>query len=237
MKKYLLILTLFIGILSFDNKMQAQSFNINVNISNQPAWGPTGYDYVEYYYFPEINCYYNVVNQQFFYQNRGRWTSDRYLPYSYRNSDLYSLYKVVINVNQPWLYNNSHRRDYKKYVGRHNQVVIRDSRDQRYRMSRKNTYAWYSPNYRPIPRPSNNSNYRPTPPHRNEMRPSRPSNNNLHNRPRPNDNRVTSNNNSRPNRENRPNVSDNRNNKNNRNKQQYNNSSKAERNHTQRERR
>ncbi len=32
--------------------MSAQNVNVTVNISQQPAWGPTGYDYAGYYYFP-----------------------------------------------------------------------------------------------------------------------------------------------------------------------------------------
>ena len=34
--------------------------NLNINIGSQPAWGPAGYDYVEYYYLPDIDVYYYV---------------------------------------------------------------------------------------------------------------------------------------------------------------------------------
>lgn len=60
MKKFLLAFALLIGVASFYNTSEAQNINISINIGRQPAWGPVGYDYVDYYYMPDINCYFNV---------------------------------------------------------------------------------------------------------------------------------------------------------------------------------
>ncbi|MBK5721928.1 hypothetical protein JGH11_13695 [Dysgonomonas sp. Marseille-P4677] len=144
MKKFLLIIALFIGVSSFYNTTEAQNISVNINIGRQPAWGPVGYDYVNYYYFPDIDCYYDVNIGMFYYMNRGRWISARYLPYAYRNYDLYGLYKVVLNVNEPWRYHRNHYRDYARYRGHKNQIVIRDSHDKRYHNSRNNRVTWYS---------------------------------------------------------------------------------------------
>jgi hypothetical protein len=145
MKKYILIFALLIGVTSFYNTTEAQNVNISINIGRQPAWGPVGYDYVDYYYMPDINCYFNVNLGLFYYPDRGRWVSARYLPYGYRNYDLYGMYKVVlVNVHDPWRYNNIHYRDYSRYRDYRNQIVIRDSRDTRYGNSRNNRIAWYS---------------------------------------------------------------------------------------------
>lgn len=146
MKKFLLIIALLIGVSSFYNTTEAQNINVNINIGRQPAWGPVGYDYARYYYFPDIDCYYDVNIGMFYYMNRGRWVSARYLPYGYRNHDLYGLYKVVLNVNEPWRYHHNHYRDYARYKGHRNQIVIRDSRDNRYHDSRNNRVTWYSGN-------------------------------------------------------------------------------------------
>lgn len=148
MKKFLLVIALFIGVSSFYNTTEAQNISVNINIGRQPAWGPVGYDYANYYYFPDIDCYYDVNVGVFYYMNRGRWISSRYLPYDYRNYDLYGLYKVVLNVNEPWRYHRNHYRDYARYRGHRNQIVIRDSRDNRYRDSRNNRVIWYSDNNR-----------------------------------------------------------------------------------------
>ena len=41
--------------------------SVNINIGSQPVWGPVGYDYVEYYYLPDIDMYYHVPTQQYVY--------------------------------------------------------------------------------------------------------------------------------------------------------------------------
>lgn len=146
MKKFIIAFALLIGIGSFNNLVEAQNINISINIGRQPAWGPVGYDYVGYYYFPDIDCYYDVNMSLFYYFDRGRWISARYLPYAYRNYDLYGLYKVVLNVRDPWRYHHSHYRDYARYRGYRNQVIIRDSRDSRYYDSRRNNVVWFSKN-------------------------------------------------------------------------------------------
>lgn len=144
MKKIILAFALFVGATSFYNTTTAQNISISINIGRQPAWGPVGYDYAGYYYFPDIDCYYNVDLAMFYYMNGGRWISARYLPYAYRHYDLYRIHKVVINTRNPWRYHRTHYRDYARYKGHRGQVVIRDSRDVRYRDSRKNRVAWYS---------------------------------------------------------------------------------------------
>jgi len=157
MKKFILALGLFLISATYITS-EAQSISINVNIGQQPAWGPVGYDYVNYYYIPEINVYYNVPHARYYYWDRGRWISARYLPYSYRNYDLYHMYKVVINHHDPWHHNKIHVRDYGRYKGVRNQAVIYKSKDHRYRDSRKNRQPWYSDNPRNSRPEHNNRN-------------------------------------------------------------------------------
>lgn len=143
MKRFLLIFGLLLCMVPFYSSMEAQNVNININIGRQPSWGPTGYDYVDFYYFPDINCYYDVNIGMFYYPNAGRWVSARYLPRQFRGYDLYRMHKVVINQNNPWRYNHIHYRDYKHYAGHSNQIIIRDSRDNRYKNNRDDNRNWY----------------------------------------------------------------------------------------------
>lgn len=163
MKKFILTFALLIGVTSFYNNtasIQAQTINISVNIGRQPAWGPVGYESASYYYMPEINCYYDVNLGMFYYVDRGYWVSARYLPYAYRSYDLYRLYKVVLDVRNPWRYNHIHYKDYGRYRGyKHHQVVIRDSRDHRYYNSRKNNVRWYSSDRYSVNRHDNRYSY------------------------------------------------------------------------------
>jgi hypothetical protein len=128
MKKLFLIFALFIGAMLY--KAEAQ-IHVNINIGNQPVWGPVGYDYVDYYYLPDLDVYYNVPRQQFVYFDFGRWIFAASLPSRFGQYDLFNTYKVVINERNPWLRNTYYRNQYRGYRGRQ-QSIIRDSRDQKY---------------------------------------------------------------------------------------------------------
>ena len=128
MKKILLLSTMIAGSLFAVTNANAQ-FNVSVNIGMQPAWGPTGYDYAEYYYLPDVEAYYSVASRQFVYFDRGNWVYSSSLPGRCGNYDLYSGYKVVLNERDPWCHFNDHRARYAGYRFRHDQVVIRDRGD------------------------------------------------------------------------------------------------------------
>lgn len=55
MKKVLLLLLISLGYLSQESAHAQIRINANINIGNQPLWGPVGYDYVDYYYMPDID--------------------------------------------------------------------------------------------------------------------------------------------------------------------------------------
>lgn len=107
--------------------------SVGVNIGSQPAWGPVGYDHADYYYLPDIGAYYSIPTHQYVYYRNNNWVHTVYLPDRYRNYDLYHGYKVVINDRDPWLRDNIYRTRYASYKGKHDQLVIRDSRDEKYR--------------------------------------------------------------------------------------------------------
>jgi len=132
MKKLVLFAAVLMVSLFSINNAKAQ-VSLNINIGSQPLWGPAGYDHVDYYYLPDINAYYYVPSGQYIYSNAGHWISANSLPVQYRNFDLYSAYKVVINEPKPYLRNNVYVARYSKYknYGGH-QTIIRDSRDTKY---------------------------------------------------------------------------------------------------------
>ncbi len=111
--------------------IQAQ-VSLNMNISAQALWGPVGYDYVEYYYLPEIDVFYYVPTRQFICPNGYQWAFSPGLPPRYR-VDLYSTYKVVVNQPKPYLHHEIYVTKYGKYKrGGPKQHYIRDSNDPRY---------------------------------------------------------------------------------------------------------
>ena len=139
MKKLFLIILVALGSLTMANRSNAQ-LSVSINIGSQPAWGPTGYDYVQYYYLPDINAYYNVSTAQFIYLRKGRWMFAKRLPRQYANFNIYNSYKVVVNRTNPYLNNAADIRTYGQYKGRGNQAMIRDAQDQKYYVNKGNRY-------------------------------------------------------------------------------------------------
>lgn len=103
-----------------------------INISIQPSWGPAGYNYAMYYYFPEFNFYYDVERALFYYLSSGRWISAKVLPKGrHYPTDLHRYYKVVINERNPWNFNRQHKTKYKQYKGVYTQRNLRDVRHEK----------------------------------------------------------------------------------------------------------
>lgn len=132
MKKLLLCVAISMLAAFIKNADAQVRVNVNINIGSQPVWGPIGYDYVEYYYLPDIEVYYYVPTRQFIYFSGGRWVFVYGLPPAYRSYDLYSGYKVVINRPRAYIYHDSYRIKYKGFKGRGGQQVIRYSDDPKY---------------------------------------------------------------------------------------------------------
>jgi hypothetical protein len=131
LKSWCSILLLFFTALFAYHPAQAQ-VHAKVNIESQSLWGPAGYDYVEYYYLPEIEVYYSVPKGEFIYWNGNRWEFAINLPPRY-HVDLYHTYKVIINEPTPYLHNDVYRTKYSKFrKGGHSQLAIRDSYQSKY---------------------------------------------------------------------------------------------------------
>ncbi len=105
---------------------------VRVNTASQTLWGPVGYSYVDYYYLPEADVFYNVPTGKFMYLDGTRWVSANSLPPKY-NVDLFNTYKVVVNKPKPYLNHGYYVSNYAKYKSKaHKQVIIRDSDEPKY---------------------------------------------------------------------------------------------------------
>ncbi|MBW8685964.1 hypothetical protein [Chitinophaga rhizophila] len=133
MKKIMLLL---IAVTGFTATSMAQ-INVSINIGRQPVWGPVGYDHVDYYYLPDVECYYSVPERVYIYRNGNSWARSRALPRRYANFDVYHAHKVVINgVDRPYLMHDRYRKEYYGYRNKHDQMAIRDSREAKYYVNR-----------------------------------------------------------------------------------------------------
>lgn len=128
--RYYFVLIITLCLLGISSTLNAQ---VNViNLESQPIWGPTGYDYVENYYLPDIEAYYNVPQHRYYYYNNGRWRNSSYLPLSLINHDYYNSYKVVVNEKEPWRNHKNYKEKYHSYKGRYDQQMIWASSDEKY---------------------------------------------------------------------------------------------------------
>lgn len=110
MKRLLLMATLgFAALCVSPAKAQV---NVNVNIGAQPAWGPAGYNHVDYYYLPEVETYYYVPSRTFIYLKGNKWVKTKRLPARHRGYDLHRGQKVVINSPRPYLRHHNYRSQY-----------------------------------------------------------------------------------------------------------------------------
>lgn len=130
MKKIIIALALLAATGTFNNA-QAQ-VSVSFNIGTQPLWGPTGYDYAQYYYMPELDVYYDIQSKMYYYSSGRRWVGVRTLPARYSRYNLYNTYKVVLNERNPWTRAQVNRQKYGSFRDRHDQGAIRDSRDNKY---------------------------------------------------------------------------------------------------------
>lgn len=104
--------------------------SVNLNIGSQPTWGPAGYDYVDYYYLPDIDVYYYVPQHQFVYLRGNRWVFASSLPARYSYYDLNHGYKVVINEPRPYLHADVYRARYARYKGWRDRQEINEHNDR-----------------------------------------------------------------------------------------------------------
>ena len=132
---------LAIGIVLLVSSSIHAQVSINVNIGTAPSWGPAGYSNVDYYYLPDIEAYYDIRSSQFIYFGGGKWIRSRNLPNQYRNYNLNSGYKVVLNDyhgSSPYSRFKNDKAKYRKgYKGKPQKMIgnrhddRRDDKDHR----------------------------------------------------------------------------------------------------------
>ena len=107
---------MFFACMTMQQETNAQ-VSLTINTGSQPAWGPVGYDHVEYYYLPDADAYYYVPQQQYIYQESNQWVFARSLPPRLQWYNPYRGYKVVLNEPRPYLRHDVYKIKYKKYKG------------------------------------------------------------------------------------------------------------------------
>lgn len=108
-----LIFVLMLVTTGFTSGLLRAQINVNINLDSQPKWGPSGYNYVESYYLPEHDLYYNVPKHGYYYPSGGRWLFSPSLPVRYRKINLYQTPKIVLVDRYPY---KNHKIHYNRYA-------------------------------------------------------------------------------------------------------------------------
>lgn len=83
----------------------------------QPAWAPPYEQGERYYYFPDIEVYFDLEDEVFVYLHNGQWLFSPGLPVIYAGFDLYTGFIITLNyqVYQPWLHHQYYVSHYPRY--------------------------------------------------------------------------------------------------------------------------
>lgn len=129
MKTIALISAIALSSLLFNNKADAQiRIHLGLNfgarpvvyapardVTEQPAdyCEPTNYDGDEdYYYLPEVDAYYSVPDQCYYYNDGSEWVSAAYLPGDYSNYDWRTARRFEVRAPRPFLHDDYYRARY-----------------------------------------------------------------------------------------------------------------------------
>jgi hypothetical protein len=150
MKRIALISAIAISGLLLNNKADAQiRIHLGLNFAPRPVvyaparvvvdqqadyCEPTNYDGDEdYYYLPEVDAYYSVPEQCYYYNDGGQWVTAEYLPGAYRDFDWRSARRFEVRAPRPFMHD-----DY--YRSRYNGVTFNGRWDRGYDRAYANSY-------------------------------------------------------------------------------------------------
>src|SRR4051812_266115 len=117
MKKLVVLMMLVLGGLIVTNRTEAQ-VSVSININDQPDWAPVDYKNARYYYFPDIDIYYDVASHQFVYLKNRHWVRSAVLPAAYHRYDLYKVHKVAINEKNAYENHAHDKQQYTRFKGK-----------------------------------------------------------------------------------------------------------------------
>ncbi|MDP4261280.1 MAG: hypothetical protein Q8941_02005 [Bacteroidota bacterium] len=92
------------------------TFTVGAHYSS-PGWAPPYVEGARYYYFPDIEVYYDLSGQDFVYLDNGQWLFSATLPPIYSGYDIYNGFVIMLNfeVYQPWMHHQYYVSHYPRY--------------------------------------------------------------------------------------------------------------------------
>ena len=138
--------------------------NQGMTYGTPPPWAPNNDNFgqVNYYYLPDIECYYDLRNREFVYIEDGSWRFSASLPSIFASFDLNNCFVVKLNteVYEPWLH-------FEYYVAHYPRYYYKSYNRNR---DRDNAWSsrWFNENARHSGNNNDRANYEGI--HRNEVK-------------------------------------------------------------------
>lgn len=113
MKKIYLTAAFIAASFSIYQSASAQ-VSIHINLGgSRPQAQPIIYDNAdEYYYYPDLNVYFNLASHRYMYMDGNHWLNATQMPVAYRNYNMNNMRRVSINQHDAYLQNDRHRQLY-----------------------------------------------------------------------------------------------------------------------------
>jgi hypothetical protein len=113
MKKLILMSALVMGGLGIKTADAQLGIHVNLRFGT-PVYAPAPVVvnepvYDDYYYLPEVQAYYSVGENSYYYQDGDNWVSAAYLPGRYRNFDWRTAQRYEIHANRPYMHDDVYR--------------------------------------------------------------------------------------------------------------------------------
>lgn len=129
MKKIALISAIALSSLLFNSAKAQIRVHLGIHFASRPVYvpervvvaqpapdeysEPSNYDGDEdYYYLPEVDAYYSIPEQCYYYNDGGSWVSAAYLPGAYRNYDWRVARRFEVHAHRPFMHNDYYRTRY-----------------------------------------------------------------------------------------------------------------------------
>ena len=99
----------------FSYQTQAQKVLVNVNVNSTPKKVVRYVESPSYYYYPEIETYFDTNSSVYIYFSKNNWVRSRYLPTYYRDYDVRHGQRVMLDYRgpEPYIYCHEHKNKYK----------------------------------------------------------------------------------------------------------------------------
>jgi hypothetical protein len=111
MRKLQITIAAFILLFSIQSNAQV---SVSLNIGSRPVLHNNYHDETSYYYYPEIEAYFDMNASVYIYYGPRGWIRSPYLPEHCQNYDINNGYRVAIDYkgNSPFAHFKNHKRKY-----------------------------------------------------------------------------------------------------------------------------